>query len=176
MCGKISVPAHIQKQDKHKKQEADVHRREQNTTHTHNIPITLQPCVHLHLIYPFQPSEFLTLHPVQHCDGARVAETRNPASKRDSDRWRGVEQTFLEAKKDPGRQNHRFLFRDGKHTHTPIFPTCCFFFRFSILIHICVILSHNASFFISDKKKRQKHRFLLFWFLFFYDNTSCCPI
>ena len=72
VCGKILVPAHMQKQDKHKKQGADVHRREQNTTHTHNITITLQPYVHLHLIYPFQPSEFLTLHPVQHCDGARV--------------------------------------------------------------------------------------------------------
>ena len=90
----------MQKQDKHKKQETDWKRKVQNTTHTKQKPITLQPFVRLDVIYPSQPSEFLTLHPVQHCYGANVAETKNPASKRDNNWWKGGEHTFLEAKKD----------------------------------------------------------------------------
>ena len=113
----------MQKQDKHKKQEADVHRREQNTTHTHNIPITLQPYVHLHLIYPFQPSELLTLHPVQHCDGAKVQrQGTQPARKKATDGG-GGEHTFLEAKWEENRENHRYLDKEAKHTHKPLFPT-----------------------------------------------------
>ncbi len=45
-----------------KKQEADLERRELNTTPTQWSPITLQPFVRLHLFYPFLPSESLTLH------------------------------------------------------------------------------------------------------------------
>ena len=166
----------MQKQDKHKKQETDLKRKDQNITHTKQKPITLQPFVRLDVIYPSQPSEFLTLHPVQHCYGAKVAETKNPASKRDNNWWRGGEHTFLEAKNDQKRKKHRFLFRDEKRTHIPFFPTCYFFFRFSVWIHIYVILSHNEGFFITDKSKRQKNLFFPFWFLFFYDNTSCSPI
>ncbi len=75
-------------------------KRAKHNTHTQKT-ITLQPYVRLDLIYPSQPSKFLTLHPVQHCYGAKVAETKNPASKRDSDWWRGGEHTFSEARKDP---------------------------------------------------------------------------
>ena len=136
-----------------------------HTQHTHHTTTLCPPSSHLSLP-TFAVPNSTPCATLWRCKGT---ETRNPASKKESDWWRGGEHTFLEAKKDLERQNHRFLFRDAKHTHIPIFPTCYFFFRFSVWIHIYVILSHNEGrrFFYNRQIKKTKKSFFSFLVPFF---------